>query len=129
MQSIWVMRTFHAYLEDCDVIIMSDTDEPPALGSTGKYTENKTKKFIKHFFFFSYKSKRKICNRAGNYTLNVSLVYYFLNQNNSFVDFKHGVWLKNVKKGNGNKKTIFVTMDHVGIRFADPVQLQVQVAG
>lgn len=57
------------------------------------------------------------------------MVYYFLNQNNSFVDFKHGVWLKNVKKGNGNKKTIFVAMDHVGIRFADPVQLQVQVAG
>lgn len=41
MQSIWVMRTFHTYLEDCDVIIMSDTDEPPALGSTGKYTGKK----------------------------------------------------------------------------------------
>lgn len=38
MQSIWVIRTFHEYLDDCDVIIMSATDEPPALGSTGKYT-------------------------------------------------------------------------------------------
>lgn len=41
-QSICVIRTFHTYLDDCDVIIMSDTDEPPAFGSTGKYTGNKT---------------------------------------------------------------------------------------
>lgn len=51
------MRTFHTYLEDCDVIIISDTDEPPALGSTGKYTENKTKKNnIKQFSGFTKKT-------------------------------------------------------------------------